>query len=60
MFFLANLGAVKLSDKKKEHKSKLLGPDIFRWGGGLPREGMGAKKFGNPGIFLAGMGRPKA
>ena len=32
--------------KKKEHKPKLLGPDIFRWGGGLPREGVGAKKFG--------------
>ena len=24
----------------------LLGPDIFRWGGGLPREGAAAKKFG--------------
>ena len=33
------------SGKKKEHKLKLLGPDIFRWGGGLPREGVGAKKF---------------
>ena len=31
---------------KKEHKPKLLSPDIFRWGGGLPREGVGAKKFG--------------
>ena len=27
-------------------KPKLLSPDIFRWGGGLPREGVGAKKFG--------------
>ena len=25
---------------------KLFGPDIFGWGGGLPREGVGAKKFG--------------
>ena len=33
------------SGKKKEPKSKLLGPDIFGWGGGLPREGVGAKKF---------------
>ena len=31
--------------RKKEHKPKLLSPDIFRWGGGLPREGVGAKKF---------------
>ena len=32
--------------KKKEPKPKLFGPDIFGWGGGLPREGVGAKKFG--------------
>ena len=31
---------------KNEPKPKLLSPDIFRWGGGLPREGVGAKKFG--------------
>ena len=31
---------------KKTHKAKLLGPDIFCWGGGLPREGVGAKEFG--------------
>ena len=30
---------------KKEHKPKLLSPYIFRWGRGLPREGVGAKKF---------------
>ena len=30
---------------EKEHKPKLLGPDIFRWGKGLAREGVGAKKF---------------
>ena len=35
-----------LSGKKKEPKPKLFGPDIFRWGGGLPGEGGGAKKFG--------------
>ena len=34
------------SGKKKEPKPKLFGPDIFGWGGGLPREGVGAKKFG--------------
>ena len=34
------------SGKKKEHKLKLLGPDIFQWGGGLPCEGVGVKKIG--------------
>ena len=37
-----------LSDKKKEHTLKLFGPDIFRWGEGLPRERVGAKKFSVP------------
>ena len=32
--------------RKKEPKPKLFGPDIFRWCGGLPRERVGAKKFG--------------
>ena len=27
-------------EKKKEHKAKLLGPDIFRWGGGVPCAGI--------------------
>ena len=35
-----------MSGKQKEHKLKLLGPDILQWGGGLPHEGVGAKKFG--------------
>ena len=35
-----------VSGTKKEPKPKLLSPDIFWWGGGLPREGVGAKKFG--------------
>ena len=34
------------SSTKKEHKAKLLSPDNFGWGGGLPREGVGAKKLG--------------
>ena len=34
------------SGKKKEHKTKLLGLGTFRWGRGLPRERVGAKKFG--------------
>ena len=28
------------------HEPKLLSPDIFWWGRGLPHEGVGAKKFG--------------
>ena len=46
--------------KKKEPKPKLFGPDIFGWGGGLPREGGGGRKVryvprsqGNQ-TFLAG------
>ena len=35
-----------ISGTKKEYKPRLLSPDIFRWGRGLPREGVGAKKFG--------------
>ena len=34
------------SGKKKEPKPKLFGQDIFGWGGGLPREGLGGEKFG--------------
>ena len=33
------------SGTKKEPKPKLFGPDIFGWGGGLPCEGVGVKKF---------------
>ena len=60
--------------RKKEPKPKLFGPDIFRWGGGLPREGVGAKKFGMsfetqgyksfwpdiPGFCRDILGRPKS
>ena len=34
------------SGKNQEPKPKLFGPDIFGWGGGLPRERVGAEKFG--------------
>ena len=37
---------IPISGTKKEPKPKLLSPDIFGWGGGLPREWVGAKKFG--------------
>ena len=30
----------------KDHKPLLLGSDVFQWGGVLPLEGVGAKKFG--------------
>ena len=40
------LPALRLLREEKEPKPKLLGPDILRWGGGLPREGVGAEKFG--------------
>ena len=33
-------------DTKKEPKPKLLSREIFWWGGGLPRERVGAKKLG--------------
>ena len=37
-----------ISGTKNEPKPKLLSLDIFRWGRGLPHEGVGAKKFGMP------------
>ena len=42
--------------RKKEHTLKLLGPDILRWGGGFPREGVGVKKFD---LSLEAQGSPK-
>ena len=36
---------LRSSGKKKEPKPKLFSPDFFQWGRGLPREGVGAKKF---------------
>ena len=58
------------SGKKKEPKPKLFGPDIFRWGGGLPREWGGSQTVryvprnqgnqtflaGYPGILLGYLG----
>ena len=35
-----------VSGKEKEPKLKLFGLDIFGWGGGLPCEAVGTKKFG--------------
>ena len=35
----------KLRPEEKETKPRLFGPDIFGWGRGLLREGVGAKKF---------------
>ena len=41
----ASLGDTNLREEKGT-RTQTFGPDIFRWGGGLPREGVGAKKFG--------------
>ena len=46
MFFFRSRNIAQCSGKRKEHELKLFGPDIFWWGGGLPREGVGTKKFG--------------
>ena len=46
--FFRSLGPLGNSGTKKEPRPKLLSPDIFRWGRGLPHEGVGAKKFGMP------------
>ena len=52
-----------VSGEKKEPKPKLFGPDIFGWGGGLPRKWVGAKKSSvwpsKPGKsnFFAGISR---
>ena len=34
-----------MSGEKKSTKINFLGPDTARWGGGLPREGVGVEKF---------------
>ena len=44
--YLEIIFARMISGKKKEPKPKLFGLDILRWCGGLPRERVGAKKFG--------------
>ena len=46
VIFLYRFFSLHISGTKKEPKPKLLSPDIFWWGGCLPREGVGAKKFG--------------
>ena len=43
---LVQLLFLAIPGTREEHKPKLLSPDIFRWGRGLPPEGVGAKKFG--------------
>ena len=47
-YFFSILPSAQNSGTKKEPKPKLLSPDIFRWGRGLPHKGVGAKKFGMP------------
>ena len=36
---------VQIKGAKRNPKPKLFGPDMSGWGGGLPREGVGVKKF---------------
>ena len=45
-YYWAIINTDSLLRQEKEHKLKLLGPDVFRRGGGLARERVGAKKFG--------------
>ena len=35
----------KKTRQEKRTQTQIFGPDIFGWGGGLPREGVRAKKF---------------
>ena len=42
----ANMSGTFFQARKEKHKPKLSSPDILRWDRGLPREGLGAKKFG--------------
>ena len=44
--FIVGVCQGQKSGTKKEHKLKLLSPDIFQWGKGLPHKGVGAEKFG--------------
>ena len=46
--YFCHFSVLVVSGEKKEPKPRLFGPDIFGWGGGLPCEGVGAKKFGMP------------
>ena len=58
-----SLSAKVLCAFSAPYKPKLFDPDIFQWGRGLPREGVGAQKFAvcpsKPGKsnFLAGISR---
>ena len=39
---------LRIRHEKRAQTQTSLSPDIFRWGRGLPREGVGAKKFSMP------------
>ena len=43
---------------KKELKDRFVGPDIFRWAGGLAREGVGGQKCGMSIHTSTSAGRP--
>ena len=41
---MLRIDGAELSGKKKSTKINFLGPETARWGGGLPREGVGVEK----------------
>ena len=43
---IRDLGVEIYQGRKRNPNLNFFGPDIFGWGGVLPREGVGAKKFG--------------
>ena len=43
---LSEFSSPKHQERKRNLNPKVFGPDIFGWGRGLPRELVGAKKFG--------------
>ena len=57
LFLLLFIILLSTRPEKRNPNPKLLSPDIFWWGGGLPREGVGAKssvcpsKLGKPNFF---------
>ena len=46
LYFSLHCSTFVCQARKKEPKPNLLSPDVFRSGRGLPREGVGAKRFG--------------
>ena len=64
-FSVIQMQSIDYSGKKHGTQTQTFGPDIFGWGGGLPHEEVGAKKFGMSleareiKLFFGGMGAPE-